>query len=105
MTLQAKPYGLEQHWGYKDNRKQTDRGQGVWFYFALIELSERVDFRKHPHIRPVCLPNTQETEAYIGTGTVPGWGHQNVDYFRDMGIVKGNSYGEAEKRRNQDFRY
>lgn len=42
--------------------------------FAVIKLSEPVDFALHPHIRPVCLP-VDDSKTYTGElATISGWG-------------------------------
>eukprot|EP00092_Neocalanus_flemingeri_P014247 GFUD01015367.1.p1 GENE.GFUD01015367.1~~GFUD01015367.1.p1 ORF type:complete len:383 (+),score=85.91 GFUD01015367.1:122-1270(+) len=102
LRIRAKPYRFNKHWSYK-----YDGEQGAWYDFALIELSERVDFTLHPHIRPVCLPDTQE-EDYGGNevATVSGWGLQNVDYqkYKQLGLVKGIGSGSAKKLQKLDVR-
>jgi len=47
--------------------------------FSLLRLKEPVDFDMYPHIRPVCLPFSNE-EDYAGeTATVTGWGTTSSD--------------------------
>ena len=42
--------------------------------FALLELSQDIEFVKHPKIRPVCLPENT-LEDYAGhTASLTGWG-------------------------------
>jgi len=42
--------------------------------FALLKLKNDIDFMKHSHIRPVCLPK-DTTHDYVGwETTVTGWG-------------------------------
>ena len=71
----AKPFGLQKHFGYHGRDEQ-----GVWNDFALIELSERVDFSQYPHIRPVCLPDSSHIDYDGQIATVAGWGHHRVTY-------------------------
>jgi hypothetical protein len=101
LRIQAKPYRFNKHWSYK-----FDGEQGAWYDFALIELSERVDFNRHPHIRPVCLPENEEVEYGNEVATVSGWGLQNVDYkkYKHQGLVKGVGYGSAKKLQKLDVR-
>jgi len=101
LRIKAKPYRFNKHWSYK-----FDGQQGAWYDFALIELSEPVDFGRHPHIRPVCLPDQGETDFSNEVATVSGWGLQNVDYKRytQLGLVKGVGYGRAKKLKKLDVR-
>lgn len=40
---------------------------------ALVKLEEAIDYTKHPHISPICLPPNEEN--LVGkTATVTGWG-------------------------------
>jgi hypothetical protein len=102
LRINAKPFGFNKHWSYK-----FDDEQGAWYDFALIELSERVDFNRHPHIRPVCLPESGEKDYFNEDAIVSGWGLQNVDYKRlkHLGLVKGVGYGSAKKLKKLDVRY
>lgn len=44
------------------------------FDFSLLKLNYTINFSKHPHIRPICLP-TNATEDYEGfLATITGWG-------------------------------
>ena len=56
---------------------KSKRANGVpldTFDFALLKLKEDIDFMKHPHIRPVCLPR-DGNEDYVGRRvTMSGWG-------------------------------
>ena len=41
---------------------------------ALLKLQDKINFKKHPKIRPVCLPENT-LEDYIGwDATITGWG-------------------------------
>ena len=42
--------------------------------FALIKLSNPVNFAANPHIRPVCLPSDAQDTFEDRLGTVTGWG-------------------------------
>merc|ERR1712002_696027 len=42
--------------------------------FSLIKLADPVDFSLHPHIRPVCLPESGEGDHAGVVATVTGWG-------------------------------
>ena len=65
------------------------------FDFALLKLKTDIDFMKHPHIRPVCLPRDSK-EDYVGrTATVTGWGKTDNEVYPDKlqyinGVVKSN---------------
>jgi len=101
LRIKARPYRFNKHWSYKE-----DRAKGVWYDFALLELSERVDFSRHPHIRPVCLPESGEDDYQNEIATVSGWGLKNVDYrkFFQSGLVKGVGNGLSKKLHKLDVR-
>lgn len=101
IRIKAKPYRFNKHWGYK-----YDRNKGAWYDFALVELAQPVDFARHPHIRPVCLPGPGEDDYRGEVGTVTGWGLHSVEYkrFIEQGIVKGIGYGRAKKLKKLDVR-
>jgi len=43
--------------------------------FALLKLTDEIDFQSHPHIRPICLPadgSKKDYSDYVATAT--GWG-------------------------------
>jgi len=47
-----------------------------YFYdFALLKLTSKINFKSHPHIRPICLPafSYKDYSGYVATAT--GWGH------------------------------
>ena len=71
-------------------------GQSVpQFDIALLKLKNDIDFMKHPHIRPVCLPEDAK-EDYVGRkATMTGWGlvgneqdSEKLQYIR--GDVRSN---------------
>ena len=69
---------------------------GVYqFDVALLKLKKDMDFVKHPHIRPVCLPKDSE-EEYVGRrAMVTGWGMKEQDVYPDKlqfitGVVRSN---------------
>eukprot|EP00092_Neocalanus_flemingeri_P025855 GFUD01028022.1.p1 GENE.GFUD01028022.1~~GFUD01028022.1.p1 ORF type:complete len:397 (+),score=85.51 GFUD01028022.1:124-1314(+) len=100
LRIKAKPYRFNKHWSYKQ-----DVQTGVFYDFSLIELAERVDFTGHPHIRPVCLPDSQEVDYDQNeVATVSGWGLENVDYQTGKGLVKGVGNGLAKKLKKLDVR-
>ena len=41
---------------------------------ALLELETPVCWSEYPHIRPICLPDSEVQEVSGLTGTVTGWG-------------------------------
>jgi len=46
----------------------------VDYDFSLLKLSKAIEFNKHPHIRPICLP-VDDTKSYGDvTATITGWG-------------------------------
>ena len=71
----------------KDNLRQYD--------IVLLKLKKDIDFTKHPHIRPVCLPMDTK-EDYVGrTATLTGWGKTNHYQYPShlqyiTGVVKSN---------------
>jgi len=42
--------------------------------YALLELEEAIDFKKYPHIRPVCLPELDDGDFSGEMAIVTGWG-------------------------------
>ena len=65
------------------------------FDFALLELKNEIDFMKHPHIRPVCLPKDANKDYAGSKVTKTGWGKvdnqryaENLQYI--SGLVKTN---------------
>jgi len=48
------------------------------FDFSLLQLSERIDFSIHPHIRPICLPLNDEYTYENDLAVVTGWGTTKV---------------------------
>jgi len=44
--------------------------------FALLKLAQPVDFSKHTHIRPICLPENLRQQYEGETATAAGWGRQ-----------------------------
>ena len=40
LRILAKPFGLNKHWQYKAQVEEDHIEQGVWYDFALLELSE-----------------------------------------------------------------
>jgi len=65
------------------------------FDIALIKLTKDIDFMKHPHIRPVCLPENAD-EDYAGWKVLlTGWGLIRQSKYADLlqeitGEVKTN---------------
>ena len=60
---------------------------------ALLELETPVDFDQFPHIRPVCLPDTEDLQLDLTErdGVVAGWGVTEVDYVtRDCDYTRGD---------------
>ena len=57
---------------YKDGKVFS-----IKFDIALLKLVKEVDFKKYPHIRPVCLPKaTSKNNQYVGRdATITGWGY------------------------------
>ena len=75
--------------------------------FALVELAKSVDFGRYSHIRPVCLPSTEEVDYDGDTATVAGWGVERVGLLQvGNNLVKGfPTSGAARKLQKLDFRY
>merc|ERR1712168_647824 len=42
--------------------------------FALMKLKKDIDFKKHPHMRPICLPNANAGDFAGEKAIVSGWG-------------------------------
>ena len=99
LRIPAKPFRFHKHWSYKE-----DKTQGVWYDFALIELSQPVDFNQHSHIRPVCLPDSIEEDYNNEVATVSGWGYENVDYRKHTAqdIVRGSGSENSKKLKKLD---
>ena len=106
LRIPVKPFGINKHWGFKEKRGKDDKEQGVWYEFALIELALSVDFKRNHHIRPVCLPASQEVDYDDKTATVVGWGHQKITYLSptQQGVVKGISSRNAKRLQKLDVR-
>ena len=63
------------------------RREGLIRYdVALLELETPVDFDQFPHIRPVCLPDTEDLQLDLTErdGVVAGWGVTEVEYKLEM---------------------
>eukprot|EP00092_Neocalanus_flemingeri_P107358 GFUD01137800.1.p1 GENE.GFUD01137800.1~~GFUD01137800.1.p1 ORF type:complete len:395 (-),score=97.10 GFUD01137800.1:165-1349(-) len=82
----ARPYRYQKHWSYKLDRKKGN----LVYDFALLELTEPVDWARYPHIRPVCLPGEEERDYSGEFATLVGWGSTLVNYevLRNS-LVKG----------------
>ena len=106
LRIQAKPYGIDRHYGYKEQTSSRDPIQGVWNDFALVELSQEIDFLQHPHIRPVCLPDKEFVDYRNETGTVIGWGNKYIIYEEKtlQGLVKGRGLTNADILQKLDVR-
>ena len=91
LRIPAKPSGINRHWRYKARIEEDQTEHGVWYDFALLELSMPVNFTRSPHIRPVCFPGSQDVDYDDELATVTGWGHQNIRYLSQtkQGVVKG----------------
>ena len=81
LRIPAKPSGINKHWRYNAKIGEDHTEQGVWYDFALLELSMPVNFTRSPHIRPVCLPGREDVDYDDELATVTGWGHQNIRYL------------------------
>ena len=55
--------------------------------FALLRLSNTVDFGKYPHIRPICLPDPGFSDYDNVRGLVTGWGNTRVDNVRSFKVA------------------
>jgi len=77
--------------------------------FSMLKLMKDVDFCRHPHIRPICLP-TDTSDDYAGdVATVTGWGSTsyggsssnkllevNVDVITNNQCTSKYKYGSSE---------
>ena len=106
LKIPAKPFGIDRHYGYREQTRSRDQEQGVWNDFALIELSTKVDFAQNPHIRPVCLPTNDHIEYKDERGTVVGWGNQVVTYESESldGLVKGKGSKNSDRLQKLELR-
>ena len=67
----------------KHRRFYIRRGLGIIkFDIALLVMEDPVDFSKYPHIRPLCLPHTEDLAVDLTdrVSTAVGWGLQTVIY-------------------------
>ena len=82
----TRPFRYQPHYSYEYNRKR-----GILFYdFALLELEERVDWSKYPHIRPICLPDQGMRDFKGELATIVGWGNDHI-YYESLqnSLIKG----------------
>lgn len=93
---------FDKHKEYNTHTTEDGKEIGVWNDFVLIELSQAVDFDKHKHIRPICLPDKEFVDYNNVNGIVIGWGIQQVNYTK-TGPKKwiGNSIRDTEAERLQ----
>ena len=87
------------HDQYEGNSKLTVND------FALIRLSEQVDFSRHPHIRPICIPDYKfqdyrDEEPVI----VVGWGRTEVKFERYGSFFFGNGSTPADTLQKLELR-
>ena len=87
------------HDQYKGNSKLTVND------FALIRLSDQVDFNRHPHIRPICIPDYKfqdyrDEEPVI----VVGWGRTEVKFERYGSFFFGNGSTPADTLQKLELR-
>jgi hypothetical protein len=73
--------------------------------FALLRLSERVNFNLYPHIRPICLPDSSFKDNQGDVVTVVGWGNTEVDHRFSGEIIKGFSYSPSDTLQKIDLRF
>jgi hypothetical protein len=106
LRIPAKPSGINRQWRYKARIEKDHTEQGVWYDFALLELSVPVNFTLSPHIRPVCLPDSVEVDYDDELATVSGWGHQKIRYLtqNQQGVVKGIGSKNAKRLQKLDVR-
>ena len=89
----AKLYRYQKHYGY-----EVDKTSHLVYDFALLELTEPVDWARYPHIRPVCLPGDEERDYNGEVATVVGWGNNLVYYERYRNnLVKGEPTQSGSK--------
>merc|ERR1711874_100956 len=69
-TVQMYISAIIDHPGYDD-------GVPMAYDISLLKLSTAVDFARHPHIRPVCLPASGTTYSVGDPLVVTGWGNTN----------------------------
>jgi len=64
----------------------------VDYDFALLKLTDKIDFGSHPHIRPICLPAPGSNNDYNDyVAVVTGWGVTDdgttSDYLREVDVT------------------
>ena len=71
--------------GVQGSTRSTPTGEAR-YNVALLELETPVDFDQFPHIRPVCLPDTEDLQLDLTErdGVVAGWGVTEVEYKLEM---------------------
>ena len=61
------------HFRFKKMLMNKSGGKMI-YDIALLELERPVTWKDYPHIRPICLPDSEVQEVSGLTGTVAGWG-------------------------------
>jgi len=96
-TLETNAFKVKAERPFIIHERYTRSKNSVSFNFALLKLSETVDYNRYPNIRPICLPDGSY-KNYDGEGVVvAGWGDTRVTYSSRGSLVKGRSSSPANK--------
>ena len=72
LVVKAKRNVRVSHFMFENRLDQTV--SKMTYDIALLELETPVCWSEYPHIRPICLPDSEVQEVSGLTGTVAGWG-------------------------------
>merc|ERR1711936_684566 len=87
------------------NEFEENRRLGFVVYdFALLKLSERINFQQYPHIRPVCLPEPKFKDYQGDRVTVTGWGYTEVDFAVAGNLIRGVDHTPSNTLQKIDIR-
>eukprot|EP00092_Neocalanus_flemingeri_P043676 GFUD01048201.1.p1 GENE.GFUD01048201.1~~GFUD01048201.1.p1 ORF type:complete len:304 (+),score=48.95 GFUD01048201.1:30-941(+) len=76
----------------------------VIFDFTLLRLSQQVNFKLYPHIRPVCLPDRSYTDYQGEYATAVGWGYTKVDFAISGNLIEGIDSSPSDALQKIDIR-
>ena len=89
------------HDQYEDKTRQGY----VVYDFTLLKLSEPVNFKLYPHIRPICMPDSSFKDNEGDVVSVAGWGNTQVDrVFHGNGIIEGFDTAPSTTLQKVDIR-
>jgi len=58
--------------------------------FALLKLKSKINFRSHPHIRPICLPAPSNNDYSGYEATATGWGRISFGGFSHPHLLEAD---------------